>query len=55
MTGFPCGTHDEDLAAQYNMRSALAKSGGQAQFPPPVPVQKQRLTTHERFLFSFAR
>jgi hypothetical protein len=54
MTGFPCGAHDEDLATQ-SMRSALAKSGGQAQFPPPVPVQKQRLTAHERFLFSFSR
>ena len=34
MTDVPCGTRDDELAAQYTL-SAFAKSGGQTQFLGP--------------------
>jgi len=49
MTGFPCGARDEEQAIHYT-RSAYPKSGGQTEFPAPVPVKKKRLPTHEFLL-----
>lgn len=40
------GAHDEDHATHYTP-SAFPKSGGQTQFPVPVPVLQKKLPTHK--------